>query len=95
MVKQTQTICQQFAAELFECVGPFCGVGASGVKMMEYQYHQYGNAKLLYWELYCDAYEYIVIRCIKARLDKTDFKLHSLMQSLLSKSRNGLLYHEK
>ena len=28
MVKQTQTISRQFADELFECVGPFCGIGA-------------------------------------------------------------------
>ena len=28
MVKHTQTIRQQFAEELFECVWPFCGVGA-------------------------------------------------------------------
>ena len=28
MVKHTQTIRRQFADELFECVWPFCGVGA-------------------------------------------------------------------
>ena len=28
MVKHTQTIDRQFADELFECVWPFCGVGA-------------------------------------------------------------------
>ena len=27
-VKHTQTICRQFADELFECVWPFCGIGA-------------------------------------------------------------------
>ena len=32
MVKQTQTICWQIADELFECVWPFCGIGASRVK---------------------------------------------------------------
>ena len=28
MVKHTQTIRRQFGDELFECVCPFCGVGA-------------------------------------------------------------------
>ena len=28
MVKHTQTICQQIAGELFQCVWPFCGTGA-------------------------------------------------------------------
>ena len=28
MVKQTQTIRRQFADELFECVRPFCEIGA-------------------------------------------------------------------
>ena len=28
MVKQTQTVRRQIADELFECVSPFCGVGA-------------------------------------------------------------------
>ena len=28
MVKHTQTICQSIADELFECVFPFCEVGA-------------------------------------------------------------------
>ena len=28
MVKHTQTIRRQFADELFECVWPFCGIGA-------------------------------------------------------------------
>ena len=32
MVKHTQTVCRQFADELFECVWPFCGVGAEKVK---------------------------------------------------------------
>ena len=32
MVKHTQTIRWQFANELFECVWPFCGIGASRVK---------------------------------------------------------------
>ena len=27
MVKYTQTICQQIADELFECVWPFCEIG--------------------------------------------------------------------
>ena len=34
MVKYTQTIRQQFADKLSECVWPFCGVGASKVKSM-------------------------------------------------------------
>ena len=32
MVKPTQTICQQIADELFECVWTFCGIGALRVK---------------------------------------------------------------
>ena len=28
MVKHTQTFCWQIAGELFECVWPFCGIGA-------------------------------------------------------------------
>ena len=28
MVKHTQIICLQIADELFECVWPFCGIGA-------------------------------------------------------------------
>ena len=32
MVKHTQTIRRQFAEELFECVRPFCGIGAEMVK---------------------------------------------------------------
>ena len=28
MVKHTQTISRQIADELFECVWPFCGIGA-------------------------------------------------------------------
>ena len=31
MVKHTQTVCQQIGDELFECVWPFCGVGAERV----------------------------------------------------------------
>ena len=33
MAKHTQTICRQFADELFECVWPFCGIGAWRVKI--------------------------------------------------------------
>ena len=32
MAKHTQTIRRQFAEELFECVWPFCGIGAESVK---------------------------------------------------------------
>ena len=32
MVKRTQTIRRQIAKELFDCVGPFCGIGAERVK---------------------------------------------------------------
>ena len=31
MVKHTQTICQQFGDELFECVWPFYEIGAEGL----------------------------------------------------------------
>ena len=34
MAKHTQTICRQKADELFECVWPFCGVGAWRVKVL-------------------------------------------------------------
>ena len=33
MVKHTQTICRQIADELFECVRPFCEIGAERVKI--------------------------------------------------------------
>ena len=33
MVKHTQTIRRQIAEELFECVWPFCGVGAERDKV--------------------------------------------------------------
>ena len=32
MVKHTKTIRRHIADELFECVWPFCGIGASMVK---------------------------------------------------------------
>ena len=32
MVKHTQTIRRQIAEELFEYIGPFCGIGAERVK---------------------------------------------------------------
>ena len=32
VAKHTQTIRRQFADELFECVWPFCGIGAERVK---------------------------------------------------------------
>ena len=32
MVKHTQTIRRQFVDELFECVGPFCEIGAQRFK---------------------------------------------------------------
>ena len=35
MAKHTQTICRQFADELFECVWPFCGIGAERIKDVE------------------------------------------------------------
>ena len=34
MVKHTQTIRQQFADELFECVWPFCEIAAQRVKTL-------------------------------------------------------------
>ena len=33
MLKHTQTIYRQFANELFECVCPFCGDGASRINI--------------------------------------------------------------
>ena len=35
MVKYTQTICQQFADELFESVWPFCGLALKGLILSE------------------------------------------------------------
>ena len=32
MIKHTETIRRQFADKLFECVWPFCEIGASGDK---------------------------------------------------------------
>ena len=34
MVKHTQTIRWQVAGELFECFGPFCGVGALTINIL-------------------------------------------------------------
>ena len=31
MVEHTQTICRQFADELFQCIWPFCGIGAQKI----------------------------------------------------------------
>ena len=45
-------------------------------------------------EHYCDALDSL-ITSIKERFDKSDFKLHSHWQNLLSEPRNGLLYKEK
>ena len=39
MVKRTQTICRQFADELFECIWPFCGIGAQRVKSVYDTYY--------------------------------------------------------
>ena len=33
MIKHTQAIRRQFAYELFECVQPFCGIGAQSVNI--------------------------------------------------------------
>ena len=43
MVKYTQIICRQFANELFECVWPFCDIGALRVK--ESKLKQFLNCK--------------------------------------------------
>ena len=37
MVKQTQTICRQIADELFECVWPFCEIGAKMVEGSKFE----------------------------------------------------------
>ena len=37
MVKYTQTILQESANELFECVWPFCGIGAQGLIISFYK----------------------------------------------------------
>ena len=34
MVKHTQTIRQKIADELFECVWPFCEIGAERIKLL-------------------------------------------------------------
>ena len=36
MVKDIQTIRRQFAEELFECVWPFCDIGAEKFKYLKY-----------------------------------------------------------
>ena len=36
MVKHTRTICQHFDDKMFECVWPFCGIGAYKDKKIEY-----------------------------------------------------------
>ena len=43
MVKHTQTIRQQIADELFECVWPFCGVCAERVKGNPYNFRNGWN----------------------------------------------------
>ena len=35
MVKHTQTICRQFADELFECVWPFCDIGGQSFNIKD------------------------------------------------------------
>ena len=40
MIKLTQTIRRQFTDELFECVWPFCGIGAYRVNYIyKHQFH--------------------------------------------------------
>ena len=46
MVKPTQTIRQQIADELFECVSPFCEISAKRVK----------NTFLTFYQLYDDSF---------------------------------------
>ena len=41
MVKHTQIIRRQIADELFECVWPFCGIGALKVKLGHFLYLVY------------------------------------------------------
>ena len=53
--------------------------------------HHLKDVELLYRELYCDAYDY-VISGIKDRFDQPDFKLYSHMQNLLLKSGNSQKY---
>ena len=46
MVKHIQTIRRQIANELFECVWPFCEIGAKGDKemnIMSINYHRIAN----------------------------------------------------
>ena len=57
-------------------------------------YYQRSDAKMLYFQHYYNAYNYF-ITCMKGGSNQPDFHLHSRMCSLLSKSRNGLLYQEK
>ena len=59
MVQHTQTIHQQFGDELFECIWPFCGIGAQRVKyeklkealiirlVKEYSYLSTENSQML------------------------------------------------
>ena len=50
--------------------------------------HDHKDLKLLYRQLYYDAYHY-VLSGIKSRFDQPDFKLYSHMQNLLLKAANG------
>ena len=49
---------------------------------------------MLYPVHYCNTHDYFFTG-IKERFDQPNFKLHSQMQNLLSKSRNNLVYEEK
>ena len=50
MAKYTQAIRRQFAVELFQCVRPFCGVGASGVKIMKISFaFSFPNINILFF----------------------------------------------
>ena len=53
--------------------------------------HHLKDVELLYRELYCDAYDY-VISGIKDRFDQPDIKLYSHMQNLLLKAANSQKY---
>ena len=58
MAKYTQAIRRQFAVELFECVRPFCGVGASGVKIMKISFaFKFSKVNILGFLVRCGQYK--------------------------------------
>ena len=69
MVKHTQTIPREIGDKLFECVWPFCGIGAKRVKMIILIVNQINHLPL-------------DIR-LKLNVDKTFRKRHGRLLNIL------------